>query len=101
MPKKKREQVESALDTKLVATRSTSYNLYFVKWESQLNSYNNRITKDHLLKYSRATTPCDLELGGSEFLREGEDDAEHLINKIFPLNNSLFFLLCFFRILSY
>jgi len=44
-PKKKREQVEQILDTKLVATRSKSYKLYFIKWKYLPDSYNSWIMK--------------------------------------------------------
>jgi hypothetical protein len=69
LPKKKRKQVERVLDTKLFATRSKSYKLYFVKWEGLPNSYNNWIIETDLLKYNRIATPSDLEPEDAEFLK--------------------------------
>ena len=40
LPKKKRQQVERVLNTKLAAMQSRSLKLYFVKWEGLSNSYN-------------------------------------------------------------
>jgi hypothetical protein len=53
LAKEKKRTVEQVLDTKLSATHSKSYKLYFVKWEGLPNSYNTWITKTDLLKYSK------------------------------------------------
>ena len=81
LPKKKREKVEHVLDTKLATTRSKSYKLYLVKWEGLPDSYNSWIIEAELLKHNQEVTAGDLELGGSEILKEEEDDAEHRIRK--------------------
>ena len=65
------------LDTKLAATCSKAYKLYLVKWERLSDSCNSWITEAELLKHSREVTAGDLEPGGSEILKEEEDDAEH------------------------
>ena len=65
------------LDTKLAATHSKAYKLYLVKWKGLPDSYNSWITEAELLKHNREVTTGDLEPGGSEILKEEEDDAEH------------------------
>ena len=69
------------LDTKLAATRSKAYKLYLVKWEGLQDSYNSWVTEAELLKHSREVTAGDLEPGGSEILKEEEEDAEHGVQK--------------------
>ena len=50
--RKKREQVDWVLDTKLFATHSKSYKLNFVKWEGLPDSYNMWVIDADLLKYN-------------------------------------------------
>ena len=77
LPKKKREQIERVIDTKLSGTRSQAYKLYLVKWEGLPDSFNSWITESELFKHSQDKSPNKLEPGGSETLKDEEDDAEH------------------------
>ena len=61
----------------LDTTHSRDYKLYLVKWEGLPDSYNFWIIGAELLKHNREVTVGDLEPGGSEILKETEDDAEH------------------------
>ena len=82
LPKKKREKVDHVLDTKLTTTRSKDYKLYLVKWKGLSDSYNSWITEAELLKHIREVTVGELEPGGSEILKEEEEDVENRVQNI-------------------